>query len=130
MSTGGRLGTMEPDPVWDPEAYADSVATLREHDDVVYRVWGGDWCTDCRRQLPAFGAALEAAGVPDDRVHQYPVERGEDGAKTGPEVEAYGIEPIPTVVAERDGTEVTRFVEDASVPIAVFLARRLADLED
>jgi len=68
-----RLETMDPNPVWDEECYAETVATLREHDDVVYRVWGGDWCKDCRSQLPDFGAALDAAGVSDDRIEHYPV---------------------------------------------------------
>jgi len=127
MATSGRLETMEPNPVWDPEAYADSVATLREHDDVVYRVWGGDWCKDCRRQLPDLAAALAAADVSDDRIVHYPVERGDDGGKVGPMVQQHGIDLIPTVVVERAGTELARFVEDADVPIAVFLARRLRE---
>jgi thiol-disulfide isomerase/thioredoxin len=129
MATSGRLDTMEPDPVWDEESYAETVATLARYRDADVRVWGGDWCTDCRRQLPAFGAALEAADVPDGHVHHYPVEKADDGSKTGPLVEEYDIEFIPTVVIERDGTELARFVEDAEVPIAVFLARRLREYE-
>ena len=131
-----ELETMEPSPVWTEEAYADSVdvlATFRA--EVTYKVWGGDWCADCRSQLPDFAAALEAAGVPDSRVEHYPIEKEDDGSKTGPNVEEYGIEFIPTVVVERDagaasgsGDEVTRFVEEESVPIVVHLARELEDL--
>jgi len=124
-----ELETMEPNPVWTEEAYADSVdvlATLR--DQLAYKVWGGDWCIDCRSQLPDFGAALEAAGVPDSRVEHYPVEKEADGSKTGPRVEEYDIELIPTVVVERDGEELARFVEEEPVPIAVYLARELEDL--
>jgi thiol-disulfide isomerase/thioredoxin len=121
------LETMAPNPVWDAESYADAVATLREHDDVRYLVWGGDWCSDCRSQLPDFGAALDAAGVPDDRIEHYPVEKADDGSKVGPRVEEYGIEYIPTVVVERDGEELFRFVESADRPIAVFVADHLRE---
>ena len=132
-----ELETMEPNPVWTEEAYADTVdvlATLRH--EVTYKVWGGDWCIDCRSQLPDFAAALDAAEVPGSRIEHYPVEKEEDGSKTGPKVEGYDIERIPTVVVERDarsasdasGEEVARFVEEEPVPIAVYLGRRLEDL--
>ncbi len=125
-----RLETMEPNPVWDAEAHADVVEVLAVWaDDVTVNIWGGDWCTDCRRQLPDFGAALEAAGVPDDRIEHYPVEKEADGSKVGPGVEEYGIEFIPTVVVERDGEELARFVEEEDDPIATYLADQLRELE-
>ena len=117
---------MRPNPAWSPDAYEDTVDALSE-DGLVFRVWGGDWCGDCRGQLPDFGAALDAAGVPDDRVHHYPVEKAADGSKTGPRVEEYGIELIPTVVVERDGEEVGRYVENERAPIAVYLAELLVE---
>ena len=122
-----ELETMRPNPVWDADAYDDAVDVLRSvADDVVVKVWGGDWCVDCRSQLPDFGAALDAAGV--ERVEHYPVKKAEDGSKTGPGVEAYGIELIPTVIVEDadTGAELARFVEDADAPIAVYLAEQLA----
>ena len=123
MSESERLETMEPNPVWVRDAYAETVDTLSRYRLVLdYHIWGGDWCKDCRAQLPDFGAALEAAEVPASRIHHYPTEKAEDGSKTGPGVEAYGIEYIPTVVVEHDGEEVARFVEEEPVPIAVYLA--------
>lgn len=117
------LETMEPNPVWSAGAYEDTVSVLAEHaDELVYKVWGGDWCKDCRSQLPDFGAALAAAEVPDENVVHHETEKRDDGSKTGPEVEAYDIEYIPTVVVEREGEEIARFVEAADVPIAVALA--------
>jgi thiol-disulfide isomerase/thioredoxin len=116
------LETMEPNPVWVEDAYGETIDTLAAHaDELVFKVWGGDWCKDCRAQLPDFGAALDAAGVPESRIEHYPV----DEDKQGPGVEEYGIELIPTVVVERDGEEVARYVEEASVPIAVYLADRI-----
>jgi thiol-disulfide isomerase/thioredoxin len=117
------LSTMEPNPAWDPDSYPDVVDTFASlGDDVTVRVWGADWCGDCRSQLPDFAAALEAADV--ENVEQYPVER-EDGEKHGPKVEEYGVELIPTVVVERDGEELARFVEEERVEPAVYLADQL-----
>jgi len=119
----GHLETMEPNPVWVRDAYADTVDVLSMHaGELVYHIWGGDWCKDCRAQLPDFGAALEAADIPEENVHHYPTEKEDDGSKTGPGVEAYDIEYIPTVVVEKDGEEIARFVEEEPVPIAVYLA--------
>lgn len=120
---------MEPTPTWDREANADVVEALGA-DELTFKVWAGDWCPDCRRQLPDFAAALDAAGVPAERIEQYPVEKEEDGSKTGPLVEEYDVALIPTVVVERDGREVARFVEEESVPIATYLAEQLTGERD
>ncbi|RLM57592.1 thioredoxin [Halobellus sp. Atlit-31R] len=122
----GTLETMRPNPAWNADAHEETVAALAA-DGLVFRVWGGDWCGDCRGQLPDFAAALDAAGVSEDRVHQYPVEKEADGSKTGPLVDDYDVDRIPTVVVERDGDEVARYVETAPVPIAIYLAERLRE---
>mgnify|MGYP000554330865 FL=1 len=122
-----ELETMRPNPVWDADSYEDAVAVFEAlADDIVVKVWGGDWCKDCRSQLPDFGAALEAADV--ENIEHYPVEKEDDGSKTGPKVEEYGIELIPTVVVEdaETGEELGRFLEDEDVPIAVYLAEQLS----
>lgn len=119
-----RLETMTPDPASDPDE--EAVASLAAlGDDVSVHVWGGDWCKDCVATLPAFAAALEAAGIDPASTYQYPVTKRDDGSKVGPGVGAYGIEYIPTIVIERNGTEIARFVEDADEPAAVYLAHRL-----
>ncbi|MFB6163307.1 MAG: thioredoxin [Halococcoides sp.] len=127
-----RLDSMG--PAGDPSEQA--VARLASLDDsIAIRVWGGDWCPDCRDRLPPFAAALDAAGFDDERLHVYPVERS-GGEKTGPRVERDGIDAIPTVIVEscsdptdRDasGTEHARYVEDEGEPIAAWLADRLLD---
>jgi thiol-disulfide isomerase/thioredoxin len=125
-----RLETMEPDPAWDASAHEEAVEVLAAWArEAVFKVWGGDWCGDCRGHLPAFAAALAAAGVPEERIEHSPVEKKEDGSKTGPGVEEYDIEYIPTVVVERDGEELARFVEEEPVPIAAYLAERLRERE-
>jgi len=131
MSESEHLETMEPNPVWVKDAYADTVDVLTRHaHSLDFHVWGGDWCKDCRAQLPDFGAALAAADVPSSHVHHYPTEKEADGSKTGPGVEEYGIEYIPTVVVEHRGEEIARFVEEEPVPIAVYLAGEIEDALD
>ena len=122
----GTLDTMQPNPAWDAASYEDAVDALAE-DGLVFKVWGGDWCKDCRTQLPDFAAALRAAEVPEENVEHYPVEKADDGSKVGPLVEEYDVERIPTVVVEREGEEVARFVEEERVSVAVYLARRLSE---
>ena len=123
----GTLETME--PATDEAVNEDAVGTLRSlRGDVVFRVWGGDWCPDCQNQLPAFAAALDAAGIDPngDQVVHYPTEKRDDGSKTGELVEEYDVTHIPTVVVEVDGEEVARFVESAPDSIAVTLADELS----
>ncbi|QFU83587.1 TlpA family protein disulfide reductase [Natronorubrum aibiense] len=119
------LETMQPNPTWDAASYEEAVDTLAAHnDELVYKVWGGDWCKDCRKLLPNLGAALQAAGVPDERIEEIAL----DQDKQGPGVEEYDIEYIPTVVVETDdGEEIVRFVESEDLPPAVWLAEQLDD---
>lgn len=124
------LATMEPDPNWEVSQFSDAVDTLAAWADVVtIKVWGDDGCGDCQEQLPGFAAALVASGIDPASVEHYSVERLPEGKKRGPLVDAYNIERIPTVVIERDGEEIARFVEEERVPIAVFLANQLDELE-
>ena len=123
------LETLAPADDLGADAFDEAVLEALAADDYVFKVWGGDWCGDCQRQLPAFGAALAAAGVPEDRIEAFPVVKGPNG-KEGEYVDEYGIELIPTVVVESpEGEELARFVEDADVSIAEYLADRLADVE-
>lgn len=121
-----ELETMRPNPVWDADSYGEAIVIFESWaDDIVVKVWGGDWCKDCRSRLPDFGAAMEAAGV--EAVEHYPVEKADDGSKVGPEIDAYGIELIPTVIVgdAESGEELARFVENADEPIVVHLAEQL-----
>jgi Thioredoxin. len=124
--TERTLETMKPNPVWDADSWSDVVAVFSD-DNLTVRVWGGDWCNDCRRQLPDFAAAMSAADILGEQVHEYPVDKNAHGEKHGPRVEEYGINRIPTVVVERENEEVARFVETESVPIAVSLAGQLTE---
>ncbi|MFQ3295197.1 MAG: thioredoxin 1 [Halobacteriales archaeon] len=117
------METMQPTPTWDPDAHEAVVRRFSAlRDRMTVRVWGADWCPDCRTQLPDFAAALSAAVIPDERIETYPVDRD----KHGELVEAYDIEYIPTIVIEIDGDVVARFVESGERSAAEELADQLA----
>lgn len=123
------LESLEPDPEWDSAGHEEAIATLRTHrNDITLRVWGGDWCQDSWAVLPEFGSALHAAEVPDAAIHQYPVEKDDDGGKIGPKVDTYGITLIPTIVLEYDGSEIVRFEESGDEPPIELLADTLEQL--
>ena len=114
----------EPSQTWDAEAHSEVVDAIEAAvGEVTYRVWGADWCGDCRAVLPDFFAALEAAGVPDEEVEVHEV----DADKQGPAVEAYDVTLIPTIVVERDGEAIARFEEREDRPAAQYVAERLID---
>ncbi len=119
------LETLRPNPTWDSASYEDTVDTLAAHrGDLRYLIWGGDWCKDCRALLPDFGAALEAAEIPDDRIEELAV----DTDKEGPKVDEYDVTHIPTIIVENaEGAELARFVERESLPPAVYLAEAIAE---
>jgi thiol-disulfide isomerase/thioredoxin len=120
------LELMQPAPMWDAEAHVDTVdvfETLAGDDDVTITVWCRDDCSDCRRELPDFAGALKAAGFPDERLRLISVDQNNTGELT----DEYGVEYIPTVVVERNGEELTRFVEKEALPAAQYLAVELGD---
>jgi thioredoxin 1 len=124
------LETMRPNPTWDATAHEAELEPFRRHaDDLTIRIWGGDWCGDCRAVLPDVGAALDVAGIPAERIYEYPVEKRDDGSKEGEKVEEYGIEYIPTIIVERENEEVARFVESEPIPATTYLAEQLREVE-
>ncbi|UPV74302.1 thioredoxin family protein [Halorussus limi] len=120
------METTEPNPTWDAAAHSEVVDAFEAGvGEVTYRVWGADWCGDCRDVLPDFFAALEAAGVADDQIEVYEVDRDKDG----PKVEEYDVSLIPTVVVEHGGEEIARFEESEDRPAAEYVAERLLDAD-
>ncbi|WP_135805562.1 thioredoxin family protein [Halorussus marinus] len=116
------METTEPSPTWDTAAHSEAVDAIEAGvGEVTYRIWGADWCGDCRAVLPDLFAALEAAGVPDDEIAVHEVDENKDGEG----VEAYDVTHIPTIVVERDGEELARFEESEDRPAAEYVADRL-----
>jgi thioredoxin 1 len=116
------LRTMQPDPTWDPTAHAETVTAFEAiAERVTVHIWGGDWCGDCRRELPKVAAALRAAEIPTDAINQHEVDQDTQGDLVG----VYNVTKIPTIVLEIDGETVARFEEHADRPAPEFLAAAL-----
>ena len=116
------LETLTPTPTWDRADHEETVAAFASlSSDSTIHVWGADWCGDCRAVLPDFAAALTAADFPAESVHEHVV----DDDKQGELTDEYDVEFIPTIVIERDGEEIARFVESESVSAAEYLAARI-----
>ncbi|QZA89325.1 thioredoxin family protein [Salinarchaeum sp. IM2453] len=113
--------------VMDPEKseYKPTEETVEvfesQADTIAVKIWGSDWCVDCQEQLPPFAALVAAAGIPRESVEVYPVNKEKEGTK----VEEYGVELIPTIIIEKDGKEIARFVEAEDVPAPEYLAEQL-----
>ena len=120
------LEVTRPNPTWDADSYEETVETLANLDpDARILVWAADWCKDARRELPDFFAALEAAGVDDEHIEVYELDR----EKNGEQVDEYDVSYIATIVVERDGEELARFEEQAEWPAAQAIAAELPDDE-
>ncbi|WP_423744901.1 thioredoxin family protein (plasmid) [Haladaptatus sp. SPP-AMP-3] len=111
-----------PNPEWDASEHSETINAFESGlGELTYRVWGADWCGDCRSRLPDFFAALDAAGVEDERIHVYEV----DDEKIGELTEEYDVTLIPTIVVERAGEEIARFEEQEERPAAEYVAHEL-----
>ena len=54
------METTQPNPTWNAAAHSETVDAMEAAvGEVTYRIWGADWCGDCRATLPDFFAALE-----------------------------------------------------------------------
>lgn len=112
-----------PDPTWDAESHEETVAVFDGLDeDTHFKVWAADWCPDARREVPGFFAALDAAGIADERVDVYELDRD----KQGELVDDYDVRFIATIVVERDGEELARFEEEADLPAEQAIAAQLS----
>lgn len=113
-----------PNPDWNASEHSETIDAFEAGlGELTYRVWGADWCGDCQSRLPDFFAALDAAGIEEDRIHVYEV----DDDKNGELTEEYDVTLIPTVVVERADEEIARFEEEEDLPAADYLARKLLE---
>jgi len=72
-------------------------------------VFYGPWCSDSKKQVPVLLRIAEKAGIPDERIRYYAVDRSKksnDGL-----TERYAIEKVPTFIFLKKGKEIGRIVE-------------------
>lgn len=85
------------------------VGSLQRNNSVQYVVFGGTWCDDTRFILPKFFMLQEKAGIADDRISFFGVDRQK---KTiGNLSSALNITNVPTIIVMKNGKEIGRVIE-------------------
>jgi thiol-disulfide isomerase/thioredoxin len=85
------------------------VGALHRDNGVKYVVFGGTWCGDTQFILPRFFMLQEKAGIADDRITFFGVDRQKQSL--GNITSALNIINVPTIIVMRNGKEVGRVVE-------------------
>lgn len=85
------------------------IKTLNSDSAVKYVVFGGTWCDDTRFILPKFFMLQEKAGIAEDRISLFGVDRNKE--TIGNLASALNISNVPTIIVMKNGKEVGRVVE-------------------
>lgn len=85
------------------------IKTLNRDSTVKYVVFGGTWCDDSRFILPKFFMLQEKAGIAEDRISLFGVDRKKE--TIGNLASALNITNVPTIIVMKNGKEVGRVIE-------------------
>jgi len=85
------------------------VGVLQRNNNVSYIVFGGTWCEDTQFVLPKFFKLQEKAGISDNRITFFGVDRQKQ--TLGNIATAMNITNVPTIIVMKNGKEVGRVVE-------------------
>ncbi len=87
-------------------------------------VFLGTWCSDSQREVPRFLRAADEAGIPQESIKLYALDRtkkSDDGL-----TEQYRIERVPTFIFLKHGEEIGRIVETPQVNVEADMVMILA----
>ena len=84
-------------------------AFTKEATKLHFVLFGGTWCDDTQFILPRFFKIQEMAGVPEDNITFFGVNR--DKLALGHIAEAFAITNVPTIIVMKEGKEIGRVVE-------------------
>lgn len=85
------------------------VRKFRKDSSVQYIIFGGTWCEDTQFILPKFFTLQEKAGIADNRITFFGVDRQKQSF--GNITSAMNITNVPTIIVMKNGKEVGRVVE-------------------
>ena len=85
------------------------IGALHRDKNVNYIVFGGTWCGDTQVILPKFFMLQEKAGIADNRITIFGVDRQKQ--TIGNITSAMNITNVPTIIVMKNGKEVGRVVE-------------------
>lgn len=85
------------------------IKALNSDSTIKYVVFGGTWCDDTRFILPKFFMLQEKAGIAENRISIFGVDRNKE--TIGNLASALNITNVPTIIVMKDGKELGRVVE-------------------
>jgi len=85
------------------------IGKLKRDSTVKYIIFGGTWCDDTRVILPKFFILQEKAGISDNRITLFGVDRQKQ--TIGNITSAMNITNVPTIIVMKDGKEIGRVIE-------------------
>ncbi len=85
------------------------VGTFARNKDVSFVIFGGTWCEDTHFILPKFFMLQEKAGIADDHIALFGVNR--DKQTIGNIASAMKVVNVPTIIVMKNGKEIGRVVE-------------------
>jgi thiol-disulfide isomerase/thioredoxin len=89
------------------EIAADELIPLTEN--IKIFIIGAQWCSDSRDVIPALYKVLDYLSFPEDDVEVIMVNRDKKGLSD--EVDALGIDFVPTIIFYKNGEEIGRIIE-------------------
>lgn len=89
------------------------VGPLQRNKDVSYVIFGGTWCEDTQFILPKFFKLQEKAGIPDNKITFFGVNR--EKQTLGNLASAMNITNVPTIIVMKNGKEVGRVIEYGTI---------------
>lgn len=89
------------------------VGPLQRNKNVSYILFGGTWCEDTQFILPKFFKLQEKAGIPDNKITFFGVNR--EKQTLGNLASAMNITNVPTIIVMKNGKEVGRVVEYGTI---------------
>lgn len=100
FKTGRDTATIAPE-------YVDMIRSLNTKVEVL--VFFGGWCSDSKREVPRFLKLADLAGIPQDRIRLYALDRtkkSDDGM-----TDRWHIERVPTFIFLAQDAEIGRITE-------------------
>lgn len=85
------------------------VSVLQKNKNVSYIIFGGTWCEDTQFILPKFFMLQQKAGISDDRITFFGVDRQKQ--TIGNIASAMNITNVPTIIIMKNGKEEGRVIE-------------------
>lgn len=89
------------------------VGPMQRNNNVSYIIFGGTWCEDTQFILPKFFKLQEKAGIADNRITFFGVDRQKQ--TVGNIAAAMNITNVPTIIVMKNGKEAGRVIEYGTI---------------